>query len=415
MNTEKTLYCMGRNCKHCSEKNCPRRSALINDNMQILSEHRETTTSDVMCVDIGTTTIAMTGGGGVYRAVNPQRCFGADVLSRIQAANTHSLDKLKELITSEILRGMKFIYGDTVPKEIIVSANTAMVHFLMGWDCSGLGQFPFTPISLDTQKTELAGNIPMTVIGGVSAYVGGDIVSGIYSCGMAESEDISLFVDLGTNGEIALGNCNKIIATSTAAGPAFEGGEISCGCASVSGAICGIDGENIKTIDNAPPIGICGTGLVEVVYELLQRGISDKTGLLNEKYFENGYTVTDKIKFTQMDMRQVQMAKAAVAAGIEILLEEYKITMNEVKNVYLSGGFGFGLNLKKTEGIGLLPKGTTDKAIVLGNSSLDGAIKYSLDAHAEEKIKKIKAISTDILLGGNEYFSQRYIENINFI
>lgn len=415
MNTEKSRYCMGRNCSQCSEKNCPRRSALINENMQILSEHRETTASDILCVDIGTTTIAMTGGGGIYRAVNPQRCFGADVLSRIQAANSRNLDKLKELVTSEILRGMKYLYNDTVPKEIIVSANTTMVHFLMGWDCSGLGQFPFTPVSLDTQKTEFANNIPMTVIGGISTYVGGDIVSGIYSCGMSESEDISLFVDLGTNGEIALGNSNKIIATSTAVGPAFEGGEISCGCASVSGAICGIDGDNIKTIDNAPPIGICGTGLIEVVYELLQKGISDKTGLLNEKYFENGYTVTDKIKFTQMDMRQVQMAKAAVAAGIEILLKEYKITMNEVKNVYLSGGFGFGLNLKKTEGIGLLPKGTTDKAIVLGNSSLDGAIKYSMDARAEEKIKKIKAISTDMLLGENEYFSQRYIENINFI
>ena len=414
-------------CSKCTVKDCPRRVRDFGSSFEVLSEHGQAAAYQgcALCVDIGTTTIAGTliDNGTeiqVFRSLNPQRRFGADVLSRIEAAERGRLSELHQLIVFEL---MKFVsQAKKAPDKIIISANTAMVHLLMGWSCSGLGTYPFSPVSLETVNTDLkalGGNtaVPVTVIGGISAFVGGDISSGIYSCGMTEKKELSLFADLGTNAEMAVGNSERLLVTSAAAGPAFEGGGISCGCGSVPGAVCGVDlksGE-LRTIGSKAPSGICGTGIIELVSELLDSGITDKTGLLCDKYFECGYPVTESISFTQRDMRALQTAKSAVISGIETLLLEYGASMDDIETVYLSGGFGNGLNLSKAENIGLLPRGTAEKAVVLGNSSLGGAVKYSGDDSAEDAISRIKAISTDILLGENEYFSKRYIENMSFM
>ena len=414
-------------CSKCTVRDCPRRVKDVGSSFEVLSEHGQAAAYQgcALCVDIGTTTIAGTliDNGmeiQVFRSLNPQRRFGADVLSRIEAAERGRLRELHQLIVFEL---MKFVsQAKKAPDKIIISANTAMVHLLMGWSCSGLGAYPFSPVSLETVNTDLkalGGNIdiPVTIIGGISAFVGGDISSGIYSCGITEKKELSLFADLGTNAEMAVGNSERLLVTSAAAGPAFEGGGISCGCGSVPGAVCGVDlksGE-LRTIGNKTPSGICGTGIIELVSELLDADITDKTGLLCDKYFESGYPVTENISFTQKDMRALQTAKSAVISGIETLLLEYGASMDDIETVYLSGGFGNGLDLSKAENIGLLPRGTAEKAVVLGNSSLGGAVKYSGDDSAEDAISRIKAISTDILLGENEYFSKRYIENMSFM
>ena len=140
-----------------------------------------------------------------------------------------------------------------------------------------------------------------------------------------KSDKVNMFIDLGTNGEMALGNKDKMIVTSTAAGPAFEGGRISCGIGSVDGAVCGVDLKTgtLKTIADKPPVGLCGTGIIELVSELLDEKIIDKTGLLNDDYFINGYKVAEDVVFTQNDIRQVQMAKSAVRAGIDVLAKSW--------------------------------------------------------------------------------------------
>ena len=426
--TEDTgIFKAQHDCSKCTVKNCPRRTRPFKaEEFNVLAEYGNENDvkriDNALCIDIGTTTVAFSyikNGKqcGEYRTVNPQRSFGADVISRIEAANRGRLKELRRLIVFEILKGMKIACGGENPSRIIIAANTAMVHMLLGYSCTGLGAYPFSPVTLDTENTKIAelGNIPVTVIGGISAFVGGDIVSGIYASKMAESGELSLLADLGTNGEMALGNSEKILVTSTAAGPAFEGGGISCGTGSVDGAVCGVDldGGVIRTIGDKKPCGICGTGIIELIAELLRHGIIDKTGLLSERYFDGGYPLTDDIRLTQQDIRAVQAAKSAVFSGIKTLLHEYGEEPNDVKNVYLAGGFGHGLNLKKAEKIGLLPEGAAEKAKILGNGALAGAVRLAADGG--EGISRIKEISSDVLLGGSEYFSKLYIENMEFM
>lgn len=427
---DKGIFNAQHDCSKCTAKNCPRRTTPFNANeFEILSSYKGTLKmafGTVICIDIGTTTIVMELlQNGIkkaeYRCVNPQRRFGADVLSRIEAANRGRLKELKNLISYEILKGVREM-GDNVDK-IVISANTVMVHLLMGYSCESLGRYPFTPVNLDTihitlgELTGTTHEIPVHIIGGIGAFVGGDIVSGIYCSKMAESTDISLFVDLGTNGEMALGCSERIIAASTAAGPAFEGGGISCGIGSVKGAVCGVDLKTgtLKTIGDTKPCGVCGTGIIELTAQMLDGGIMDKTGLLAKRWFEDGFPIYGDTKFTQKDIREVQTAKSAVISGVETLIKEYGINQNDISGVYLAGGFGYGLNISMSQRIGLLPDFERSKIKIIGNSSIGGAVRYAYENGADDEISRIKAISTDIVLGNDEYFAKRYIENINFV
>lgn len=414
-------------CSKCGIRDCPRRAAAVRGKFEVLAGggFKSGYKGCALCVDIGTTTVAaaLVDGGNVIQSfgtLNPQRCFGADVVSRIDAAERGRLAELGRLIRFEIAKLISS--AKKRPDKLVISANTAMVFFLTGRSCAGLARYPFLPEPPKTEHTatgELGINadIPVTIIGGISAFVGGDIASGIYYCGMAESKRLSLFADLGTNAEMALGNSERLLVTSAAAGPAFEGGGISCGCGSVEGAVCGVNLAQgvIKTIGSAPPCGICGTGITELVSELVLTGAADKTGLLAKKYFDGGYPLTEGITFTQKDMRAFQTAKSAVVSGIETLLHEYGARAEDISDVYLAGGFGNGLEIAKAERIGLLPKGASKKAKVIGNGSLGGAVKFAGDPEGESAVEHIKSISTDILLGGNEYFAKRYIENMEFM
>ena len=175
-------------------------------------------------------------------------------------------------------------------------------------------------------------------------------------CRLDLKEEISLFIDLGTNGEMALGNREGIVVSSAAAGPAFEGGNISCGTGSIPGAISHVTIKDrkafIQTIQEKAAIGICGTGVIEIVSELLKENLIDKTGLYREEYQERGYllAVTEnnrEIRFTQKDIREVQLAKAAICAGIEIMMQRYQVAVEDIKKVYLAGGFGNQINQEK--------------------------------------------------------------------
>lgn len=395
-------------------------------------EAKGQTRKTFLAVDIGTTTIAAAlvekETGAVLATAgcgNSQRIFGQDVLSRIKASVAGTGEKLKTLIRQDILNLSEEIQKkqkDIVIEHIYIAGNTTMEHLYMGDSCEGLGKAPFTPVSLAERKDSLS-NIPVTLLPGISAFVGADIAAGMLACGMDEEERPSLLLDLGTNGEMVLALEDKMIATSAPAGPALEGGNISCGVASVTGAISKVRviGERtiIGTIGNTPATGICGTGVLELVAGLYENHIIDASGQMKEKYREEGFPLArmkdgKQITFTQQDIREVQLAKAAIHSGIELLLEHAGISMGEIKKVYLAGGFGVYLDVHIAAGIGLLPAELEKCTKAVGNTSLQGCIAYGSSeenrSRTEEMIKKCESIN----LAEQADFEERYVANMNF-
>lgn len=357
----------------------------------------------IIAIDIGTTTLVMSLIDREtkklvkqYTELNNQRIFGRNVIDRIKAANDGKQDKLRSIIIEEIKQGIIGLIGD-INKEnieqIVIACNTTMSHILLNYPCDNLGRYPYTPYNIDLIelpfnemfKSDLL-NIKTIILPGISTFVGGDIVSGLYHCGFNKMTEPSILIDLGTNGEMAIGNKDKIIVISAAVGPAFEGGNIAY-----------------------------GVDAVAITSDLLKNNIIDETGLLNDKYFEDGYLFEDtNIKFTQKNIREIQLAKAAVRAGIEVLIKNYNIKYQQVDKVYLAGGFGYHLNTIKGIAIGLLPKEFSDKIISIGNSSLKGAIDYSFDVKSKNKINKIIKVSQEVNLSNDNMFNELYIKNMNF-
>lgn len=395
------------NCNECQAKDCPRRLRSGNG-FSVVSDfaYEPRNASGVFC-DIGTTTIASVrcDNGKIIKKdlrENPQRRFGADVLSRIGIQNRAYRDEVIAVLQNGVDASINAVGGGTA----YVSGNTAMVNMYLGRDCSGMGAYPFIPPSLD--GCEENGIVIPPQIG---AFLGADVVAGLYMCDFYDSDEINILVDLGTNAEIAIGNRNKILLTSAAAGPAFEGGEISCGVGSVEGAISFVSLKTgtMQTIGNKPPVGLCGTGIIDLMSELLRVGKMDKTGRIDEDY-----AIADGIAFTQRDVRQVQMAKGAVRTALEILLREYGAEPSEVANVYVAGGFGKYLNFDNACRIGLLPNKLKGKYEAVGNSSLGGIIKLAENSDGMDKMRQIKAVSEIVQLTDITEFNDLFIENMNF-
>lgn len=395
-----------------------------------------------IAVDIGSTTIAMELLGKesgrvchTVTTVNGQRVYGADVISRIQASTDGKKQELQNIVRRNLQDGIRRLTEETgiAPgkiENITIGGNTTMGHLLMGYDCDTLGVAPFTPVNIDfirgTDEEILGfgtGKANVTILPGISTYVGGDIVSGLYACGFEKQPEICLLVDLGTNGEMALGNKDKILVTSTAAGPAFEGGNISWGMGSVDGAICsvklnGAEAE-VQTIRDKAPEGICGTGVVEAVAELVREEFVADTGAMDEAYFEDGFPLAKtpdgrQIVFTRKDVREVQLAKAAVRAGVETLLVRYGIEKKDVAKVYIAGGFGYKLNTEKAIAIGMLPEEFRGRIEAVGNSSLAGAAKYLNDPEGEKTVRGLVEISEEVNLSSDKDFNEFYMDAMFF-
>ena len=437
-----------------------------------------------IAIDIGTTTIAMVlineeNGEicDIFTTLNHQREYGSDVLSRITAANNGKAELLKNCIENDLWRGIarliqkenkdlaetslkdnkkvnEVVSGVSISR-IVIAANTTMIHLLMGYSCYSLGKYPFISNHLGQiectlkecigagmnteQYLERYANIPVTILPGISAFVGGDIVSGISSCLGFETEEINLLVDLGTNGEMVLGNKDRLLVTSTAAGPAFEGGNILCGVASVPGGICQMKMQNhrpiIKTIQNQlPPLGICGSGLVSAVAQLIRNGIINKEGVLKRPYFEQGFSLwtfenREKIALYQKDIREFQMAKSAVRASIEILMDEYGCNAEKITHVYLAGGLGVNLTEEDAIITEILPEEFKGKTEYIGNGSLKGAIQYGIEkvnknimqcenagavCNTAKKVQHIVQKSRYISLAENSKFQEMYLKYMGF-
>jgi uncharacterized 2Fe-2S/4Fe-4S cluster protein (DUF4445 family) len=389
-------------------------------------------------VDIGSTTLAAGLYGcdsgriyGTVTAVNSGREFGADVLSRMEASNNGKRARLQELMQEDVRLLIEALLEQThTPeqelKKVVIAANMTMVHLLMGYSCESLGRAPFTPVHAGLIRGDmmriLGSSIvcPVIVLPAVSAFVGGDIVAGMLAEHMAGETKTTLILDIGTNGEMALQFQGQIWVTSTAAGPAFEGGGISSGCASVPGAISGVKlsgadhQPKLTTIGGEPAVGICGSGVLELVSELLRCGYIDNSGLFLPEYRENGFPLGKNLAFTQGDVRALQLAKGAIRAGVELLLYRAGICAAQVEQVYLAGGFGVRMDESAALAIGLLPEEFSGKIHAIGNSSLSGAMYAGRQEHLEEECQELLCKCKEVVLAGQPEFEAMYLRYLNF-
>lgn len=390
----------------------------------------------IIAVDLGTTTIAMQLRDAVTGAVadtycerNPQRRYGTDVLTRIQASVEGHGEELRGLVCEAILRGLsQFAENLRNLLCMCIAGNTAMEHLLLGMDVSSLGKAPFVPVEKGLQKVTLARlfegldnlpenlritdegislDFPIYIAPCISAFVGGDIVAGLYALGLLAAEALGdreragkrravLMIDLGTNGEMAITDGRRMLVTATAAGPAFEG-----------------DGTMV------------GTDRIALTAQLLKRGILDESGLLAEPYFTEGVKIESAkgtaaagryekngCYFMQQDIRALQMAKAAVRAGVEILWEE--MGCPEIDKVFLAGGFGYYLDVEAAVAIGLLPADMRGRVRAVGNTALAGAYELGRDLCGNRLdaalLEKWSGQAESINLAKTERFEELYLK-----
>ncbi len=376
-------------------------------------------------VDIGTTTLALrlydlqTGQClSVASMANPQIAVAADVIGRIGAALDGKAVLLQDMICAaiETLLARAAAQAELLPaqvKTLAVTGNTTMLYLLMGKNPSALSHAPFEADHLFDEQFKL-GERTAYLPPCLHAFVGADITCAVLASGMCDQNEIALLCDIGTNGEIALWKDGVLYVTSTAAGPAFEGAGISCGLSSVPGAIDCVTVENgalkVSTIGDAPAKGVCGSGLVDAVAAFLELEWLDETGALDD----DEIVLQENCVITQADIRAVQLAKAAVAAGIECLLHAAGVQLQDVAKVYLAGGFGSHLRLENAAKIGLLPEELVRRTQVIGNAALDGTVQTLLRAESLAKLRSIAQKAVHVDLGGNALFNERYVEHMFF-
>ncbi len=371
-------------------------------------------TDNELVLDIGTTTLALALVSPGQRKIlktqtanNPQRVFGADVISRIEYAASHGVSLLTDAIRNRVLQMITEIGGENAT-VLHVAGNTTMLHLFLGINPSPIGVTPYTPAFLEEKwiKTPLLPNITtIHTLPGISAFVGADLVAGINLVDLPKKKH-RLLVDLGTNAEIILFSREKIYATAAAAGPCFEGTNISCGRPAVPGAIFSYHNGTFQTIGNIAPIGLCGTGLLDVMAYLLSHGIVDETG-----YMEEDFRITQNISLTREDVRQYQLAKSAIYSGITTLINEQGLTFDDIDQLYISGGFASKINLENAISTGLIPAELKERCIPIGNSSLLGTVKWVFE---KNNLSAIPEKATYVDLAKSKTFSDSYMANMIF-
>lgn len=387
--------------------------------------HQPTSWGVGAAIDIGTTTLAMR----IYdlhnaevlaecTAMNPQRSVSADVMGRIQAALSGEGDTLQRQIQRALHDMLQQACAQAHVtqqdlKRIVVSGNTTMLYLLTGRNPKSLSCAPFQADCLFDQWSSLW-DIPVYYPPCMNAFVGADITCSVLASGMCSSQTPVLLCDIGTNGEIALWKDHTLYVTSTAAGPAFEGAGISCGCGSVPGAIDRVwiqDGQPmIHTIGEKPPVGVCGSGLIDAIAAFLKTEDLDETGAMTGPHLALG----QGIALLPQDIRAVQLAKAAIAAGIRTLLKVSNTREEELTRLFIAGGFGSHLSIQSAFDIGLIPRNIGRHVDVLGNASLTGAAMLLLNPDTISTARNIAMPSHHINLGGNPDFNQAYMDEILF-
>lgn len=391
-----------------------------------------------MILDIGTTTLAACLIDqntdeilAKATALNPQGAFGADVLSRISAFGKGKGEQMRSAAVDATNRLIaEFSSTGAQIDEVVVAGNPTMLHLFIGVDPTGIGSYPFTPAFTDTKYfvgKEIGIHAPcVRLLPSISAYLGSDISAGILACEMDKTDKTQLFMDLGTNGEIVLSHEGKLYAASTAAGPALEGANLACGMGGIAGAVDRVWTDNgrlrFSTVENTPARGICGSGLIDLIALLINENILDETGAFDKtcgspllQHLEDDcFYLTSAVYLSQDDVRQFQLAKAAIAAGVEALLAHCGVTPNKVERVFLAGGLGYYMSPASASRTGLLSPSLLSRTQIVGNTALAGAKLCLLKKENQAAIDTIAQRTETVELSFSPVFSQAYIENIGF-
>ena len=350
-------------------------------------------------IDIGTTTVrcALVSNKKIISVIserNSQIAFGADIISRISNADGDGLFQMNALIISQVNSIFSNLSKNINITDVSIVGNTAMLHIFLNTPCKAMGVYPYKPAFLEekvfnsAKKIGLDIDAPLYVLPSISSFCGADIVADIAEV-FTQSDDYTLLIDFGTNAEIALFNKNNIFVASAAAGPAFECGNISCGMPSFDGAICSYKIENsvpiINTVNSKNPIGVCSSGLIDLVAEMLKNNIIDETG-----YLENDFEILKNISLTQSDIREFQLAKSAVETAIKIITKKIS---EPIRRVCICGNLGKNLNINNAKFLHLIPNEITEVE-VLENAPISSGYDKTLLKSVAEKAEYID-ISTD--------------------
>ncbi|MBI4681241.1 MAG: DUF4445 domain-containing protein [Nitrospirae bacterium] len=400
-----------------------------------------------IAIDIGTTTLVtylidLTTGNlvDITSTYNSQIRFGDDVITRIVYATEHNgLRNLNKTVITDIniflslLKKTHHIDSDSID-QFVIAGNTTMTHLFLGLDPSAIREEPYIPTA-NNFPLAFAGelglkvnpNTPVYAFPCVASYVGGDIVSGVLAARLHKKQELSLFMDIGTNGEIVLGNSEWLVAAACSAGPCFEGSGIKHGMRATEGAIEDVRinrktlEPEIEVIGNTTPIGICGSGMIDVVAEMFLSGILNQKGKLQIEISKRIREGEDGLEFvvysqdgrdivlTEPDIENIIRAKAAIYAGFSILLKEVGYTFDDIHKVYIAGGFGKFLDVEKAVILGMLPDISREKFEYMGNTSITGAYLCALSRKLREEAEEIARKMTYLELSVSRSFMDEYV------
>ena len=386
-----------------------------------------------VAIDIGTTTLAarLYDATGTLLSetsrLNPQSAWGADVISRMEAAMAGNAGKIAQItrraldsMMGELATAARVAASDVT--GVVITGNTVMLHLLTETDVEPLTHAPFAAERL-FGETLTAREVGLTAIPSeatvylppcIAAFIGADTVTATLASDLKEIPETALLCDIGTNGEMVLWHDSTLYACSTAAGPAFEGAGISMGMGGKTGAIDRVwvtDGEiHAHVIGEADPVGLCGSGLVDAVAALLDNELLDETGYLED----DPAVISDPVEIIQEDIRAVQLAKSAIHAGMRTLIHTARLDCDDVATLYIAGGFGSYLNVQSAGKIGLLPEELTDRVTVLGNAALTGASMLLLCADLRPACETLAKETQVVELAANPVFVSEYMERMMF-
>jgi len=412
-----------------------------------------------VAIDLGTTTlaaalVALPGGEVLARSgcLNPQRSRGLDVIARLEYAcrSSANIKELQSLVNGELSRLVEELAGTAGVdpaglEQVAIAGNPTMSHLLLGLPVESLAHPPYRPKHPGSHRVNTGDlgwplRLPAYIFPSPGGFVGGDTVAFLYGLGFPEpgalSPEPALYLDLGTNGEMALLANGKIHATSAAAGPAFEGGNLSCGMAALPGAIDSVSADSGRltwtTVAGARPAGVCGSGVLDAVALLLREGVLDGTGRLlaphevdsplgsrvesigGELRFVLYRDAARTVSISQGDIRQVQLAKGAVRAGIEVLLTKGGVTAGELAAVVLTGSFGAALRLESLKSIGVLTENMVINARFVREGALSGVIRFAVTPGAAACVESFARALKIIPLSGTPTFERFFMEQIGF-
>jgi len=392
--------------------------------------------------DIGTTTVAsylldLKTGAELATAslLNPQTKYGGDVIMRIKYSLENGVDALTHDIQNALASlvsecSLKAHIDSTEVALITIVGNTTMHHLFLGITTETLAFAPYNakvtePLTLKASDYGFAHVCPdatLLMFPNVAGFVGADTVGAALAAALDETDEMTLLIDIGTNGEMVLGNKHHLATTSTAAGPAFEGALISCGMRGAEGAIDHVEietsGDNnnqisvkYSVIGDVKPIGICGSGLIDAISELVRTGLVDDSGRLT---CGSEFRIADGVSITAKDVRELQLAKGAMAAGVQMLRERVGVAEQDISRVMIAGAFGSYMKPESACGINLIPKSLLNRVVAIGNAAGQGAKLAALSKDEYERAKHL-AVNMDYMdLATLPEFNDIFVDNLTF-